>query len=134
MIKVDLCDQCSDDQWFLILAAPTGIEYANQVGGTACLRKCLEGYLVPMEMGFGSVARFPLEGVADDLGIETRHTAERVFESARFFNMPLSAFLSVVPGEAISEAWIPVKVSGAFPGNPGIPVGAHGFLTYGNSD
>lgn len=124
----------------LIVKAPTGVVYGNQVGGTACGQPQTEGLYVPL----GSDDRIkedPLLNLWDepwdeDIAARVRKLLDTCYSDQH--TETLSEWLEPDPeGGPVSEAWVPVRIKADAKHPPAAVenlLGRRAILTYGNSD
>lgn len=131
----------------LIIAAPTGVVYVNQVGGIACEQRELEGLFVPIGNDVSSDGQ--LISAENELFDAFRGAGERFsVAAADRFDALLEAYgrahwipMGLVRADRerlaeSTEAWVHVVVEGGDPGMPvsGIRWPARAILTWTNSD
>ncbi len=120
---------------FLIIEAPTGVFYSNQVGGTGCGHPEVEGYLVPVERysdmeEIENITRdYWHDGALKQLSKSAMKQLARAIQglSVIIGDGSSKSTFCTIDGERLDtrngEAWIPVKT----PWGPG-------WLTWENSD
>lgn len=131
-VQIDPDGTLGDDWAFVVVAAPTGVVYRQQYGGTACRQGELEGYLVPVgpvpalrhlfERTLRRIGTWDYQWPERELRVLREGVGQVVFwVSGNETDEPLSLTLGDI--EAVDEAWVPVRT----------PVGP-GVLIWSNSD
>lgn len=118
----------------IIVEAPTGVIYTNQVGGTACRHPECEGYLLPLTPSrpfTGESAFDPFWGKA--------WSAEAIAAEFNKLRSDQIQDLRSEPDECNTEAWAGVSFLFQANGSTGLPaellgVRHYGWLTWENSD
>lgn len=118
----------------VLVPHPSGVVWANQVGGVACLHPQAEGLLVFLPVALAEPD--PLQEFGRHQGYDTDRVMEflTVNGIAEDFE-PLSPEEFVVFGHYLAEAWVPVKIRGSGKIAALDPFqGRMAILTYENSD
>lgn len=103
------------DQPLLLVHAPTGIEYINQINGTNCDQRRKEGYLIPLS----TMECEDLIGLTDDKTGQQVQTAAVDAALAKirlwmreFDDRPKALSFDPSRADEFVEAWIPVLIDG----------------------
>jgi uncharacterized protein DUF6210 len=105
----------------IIIAAPTGVEYVNQVNGVACEERSLEGFYVPLSKTDAQVfdpgwwethenRRSSVARMADEERARWRERAVELEAAVAAIRPSVIARLEVVESDDNVEAWVRVKV------------------------
>jgi hypothetical protein len=125
MKRVELVEV--EDFFGVVVACASGVSWAAQIGGTACLRRELEGIFCPLVGGpRGADPDDPMLDVVADYDPELVRRFLDAFDLRGFEPLPPEA--RPAWARRVCEAWVPIVVRGSdFDG-------AVGVLVYPNSD